>query len=111
MRAKGILLYTAYQLAYTVPVMVVASVLVFYSLRVAPGDPVNAVLNPLALQEARDALREHLGLNQPIWQQYFIYIGNVFQGDLGTSLLNGSDVGSLLVDYGKRTALLAGLAL
>jgi peptide/nickel transport system permease protein len=111
MRAKGFLLYSGRQLAYTVPVMVVASVLVFYSLRVAPGDPVNAVLNPLALQEARDALREHLGLNQPIWQQYFIYIGHVFQGDLGTSLLNGSDVGSLLGEYGKRTALLAGLAL
>ena len=111
LRADGLLAYSARQLAYTLPVMVVASVLVFYSLRVAPGDPVNAVLSPLALEEARHALREHLGLNQPVWQQYFIYIGHVFQGDLGTSLLNGSDVTSLLVAYGKRTALLAGLAL
>jgi peptide/nickel transport system permease protein len=111
MHARGFLLYCARQLAYTVPVMIVASILVFYSLRVAPGDPVNAVLNPLALQEARDALREHLGLSEPIWQQYFVYMGNVFQGDFGTSLLNGSDVGTLLVDYGKRTAMLAGFAL
>jgi peptide/nickel transport system permease protein len=111
MRLKGLLLYSARQLAYTVPVMVAASVVVFYSLRVAPGDPVNAVLSPLALEEARTALRDRLGLNEPIWQQYFIYIGNVFQGDFGSSLLNGSSVGSLLVEFGRRTALLAGLAL
>jgi len=111
MRAKGLLLYTGRQLAYTVPVAVAASVLVFYSLRVAPGDPVNAVLSPLAQEEARSALRDRLGLDQPIWQQYFVYIGNVFQGDFGTSLLNGNSVGSLLVEFGKRTALLAGLAL
>jgi peptide/nickel transport system permease protein len=111
MRANGLLLYAGRQLAYTVPVMVAASVLVFYSLRVAPGDPVNAVLSPLAQEEARSALRERLGLDQPVWQQYFVYIGNVFQGDFGTSLLNGNSVGSLLVEFGKRTALLAGLAL
>jgi len=111
MRAKGLLLYTGRQLAYTVPVAVAASVLVFYSLRVAPGDPVNAVLSPLAQEEARSALRDRLGLDQPVWQQYFVYIGNVFQGDFGTSLLNGNSVGSLLVEFGKRTALLAGLAL
>jgi peptide/nickel transport system permease protein len=111
MRATGLLLYAGRQLAYTVPVMVAASVLVFYSLRVAPGDPVNAVLSPLAQEEARSALRERLGLDQPVWQQYFVYIGNVFQGDFGASLLNGNSVGSLLVEFGKRTALLAGVAL
>jgi peptide/nickel transport system permease protein len=111
MRATGLLLYAGRQLVYTVPVMVAASVLVFYSLRVAPGDPVNAVLSPLAQEEARSALRERLGLDQPVWQQYFVYIGNVFQGDFGASLLNGNSVGSLLVEFGKRTALLAGVAL
>jgi peptide/nickel transport system permease protein len=111
MRATGLLLYAGRQLTYAVPVMIAASVLVFYSLRVAPGDPVNAVLSPLAQEEARSALRERLALDQPVWQQYFVYIANVFQGDFGTSLLNGNSVGSLLVEFGKRTALLAGLAL
>jgi peptide/nickel transport system permease protein len=111
MRNKGLLLYGARQLLYTLPVMVVASVLVFYALRLAPGDPVNAVLSPLALEEARRELRAHLGLDHAIWQQYFVYLGNVAQGDLGTSLLNGSSVGSLVVEYGQRTALLAGCAL
>lgn len=111
MRNKGLLLYGGRQLLYTLPVMVVASVLVFYALRVAPGDPVNAVLNPLALEEARAELRTHLGLDHPIWQQYFVYLGNVAHGDLGTSLLNGSSVGSLVVEYGQRTALLAGCAI
>jgi peptide/nickel transport system permease protein len=111
MRNKGLILYGGRQLLYTLPVMVVASVLVFYALRLAPGDPVNAVLSPLALEEARKELRNHLGLDQPIWQQYFVYLGNVAHGDLGTSLLNGSSVGSLVVEYGQRTALLAGCAI
>lgn len=111
MRNKGLILYGGRQLLYTLPVMVVASVLVFYALRLAPGDPVNAVLSPLALEEARKELRNHLGLDHPIWQQYFVYLGNVAQGDFGTSLLNGSSVGSLVVEYGQRTLLLAGCAM
>lgn len=111
MRNKGLLLYSGRQLIYTLPVMVIASVLVFYALRLAPGDPVNAVLSPLALEEARSELRSHLGLDHPVWQQYFVYMGNVARGDLGTSLLNGTSVDSLVLEYGRRTALLAGCAL
>lgn len=103
--------YVARQGVYTVAVMAVASVLVFYALRVAPGDPVNAVLNPLALEAAREQMRQNLGLDQPIWSQYFIYLGRVFQGDFGVSLLNGNSVGSLILTYGKATLLLAGTAL
>ena len=62
---KGLLLYGGRQLLYALPVMSVASVLVCYALRVAPGGPVDAVLNPLALEEARAQVRGHLGLDQP----------------------------------------------
>src|SRR6185295_5239225 len=62
------------RLLYTIVVMVIASIAIFYALRVAPGDPVNAILNPTAMEQARAALRARLGLDLPVWQQYFVYV-------------------------------------
>ncbi len=109
--SRGLGLYALRQLLYATLVAVIASVAVFYALRVSPGDPVNAILNPLALEQARDALRERLGLDLPIYQQYFVYAGNVLSGDLGTSLRSGRGIGSLIVEYGGRTLLLTGTAM
>src|SRR5205809_153910 len=50
------------RLLYTIVVMFIASVAIFYALRVAPGDPVNAILNPTAMEQARAALRARLAL-------------------------------------------------
>ena len=63
------------RLLYTLAVMLVASLAIFYSLRVAPGDPVNAILNPTSMEEARAELRARLGLDLPVYQQYFVYLG------------------------------------
>jgi ABC-type dipeptide/oligopeptide/nickel transport system permease component len=109
--SRGLGLYALRQLLYAIPVAVIASVAAFYALRVSPGDPVNAILNPLALEQARDALRERLGLDLPIYQQYFVYVGNVLSGDLGTSLRSGREIDSLIVEYGGRTLLLTGTAM
>jgi ABC-type dipeptide/oligopeptide/nickel transport system permease component len=108
---NSLLRYIGRQTIYTIVVMAFASTLVFLALRVTPGDPVNAVLNPLALEEAREAMRQELGLNQPIWVQYGSYIARMLQGHFGTSILNGSDVGQLVSEYGQRTLILAGTAL
>jgi ABC-type dipeptide/oligopeptide/nickel transport system permease component len=99
------------RLLYTLVVMLIASIAIFYSLRVAPGDPVNAILNPTAVQQARDALRARLGLDLPIYQQYFVYIKHLVNGDFGQSLLTGSTIPSLLGSYGLRSLVLAGTAL
>jgi ABC-type dipeptide/oligopeptide/nickel transport system permease component len=86
--------------------MIVASVAIFYALRVAPGDPVNALLNPLAMKEAREATRHRLGLDLPVYQQYFVYMKHVFEGNLGESMLSGQGLGNIIVDYGARTVVL-----
>jgi len=99
------------RLLYTLAVMVVASIAIFYSLRVAPGDPVNAILNPTAMGEARQALRERLGLDLPVYQQYFVYVGHVFRGDFGESLLSGKTIPELVATYGLRSLVLAFTAL
>jgi|SRR5579884_406256 peptide/nickel transport system permease protein len=90
-------------------ILLLSSIAIFYSLRFAPGDPVGVVLNPLALKEVRDAYRERLGLNQPIYLQYVVYISNMARGNLGVSLVNGTPMLELLAKYGTNSLIL-GLA-
>jgi ABC-type dipeptide/oligopeptide/nickel transport system permease component len=100
------LAYFARRTGYMVLILVLSSVAIFYSLRFAPGDPVGVTLNPLAAQSARQAYRERLGLTKPIYEQYFIYVGRLTRGDLGTSIVNGSKVTDLLVSHGKNSLAL-----
>jgi peptide/nickel transport system permease protein len=95
------------QALYTLVVMGVASVVIFYALRLSPGDPVSSALNPNTAQEVQQAQRERLGLDEPIYQQYFVFMGNLLRGDFGTSILTGEDVEEVLVKYGLRTLALA----
>src|SRR5581483_11548676 len=90
-------------------ILLLSSIAIFYSLRFAPGDPVGVVLNPLALKEVRDAYRERVGLNQPIYLQYVVYISNMARGNLGVSLVNGTPMLELLAKYGTNSLIL-GLA-
>jgi peptide/nickel transport system permease protein len=90
----------------TAIVLIVASIAVFYGLRFAPGDPTGGVLSPMALEEVREAYRERLGLNQPIWMQYAVYVKNLAHGDLGTSIISGSSIEDLLGFYGRNSVAL-----
>jgi ABC-type dipeptide/oligopeptide/nickel transport system permease component len=87
-------------------ILVLASIAVFYALRVAPGDPSGVQLGPTVLEQVREAYRERLGLNKPIYVQYFVYLGNIARGDLGTSMITGSDMFRLLKIYGKNSLIL-----
>ncbi|MDQ3225528.1 MAG: ABC transporter permease, partial [Chloroflexota bacterium] len=59
--------------------------LVFFMLRLIPGDPVVQMLGVEYTPEAADALRRKLGLDQPVHVQYVRWLGNVLTGDLGGS--------------------------
>lgn len=87
-------------------ILIFASIAVFYALRIAPGDPSGTVLNAAATQEMREAYRERQGLNEPLYKQYFVYIGNLVRGDFGVSLINGADMIDLLQEYGKNSLIL-----
>ena len=80
-----------------VPVMLwlIAS-LVFLLLRVAPGDPIDALLGPRAPQSAREALRQQLGLDQSLPVQYGQYLSDLLHGQLGTSLTNQEPVTAVI---------------
>ncbi len=105
-RGNHLIRYSAVRLALT-PIMIwMISSLVFLLLRVAPGDPVDAVLGTRAPEAARTAMRIKLGLDQPLFHQYLKFIGGLFQGDLGTALINEEPVSSIV-----RKALPASLEL
>lgn len=95
-RQRELLTYTAGRLAL-VPVMLwlIAS-LVFLLLRVAPGDPIDALLGTRASAAAREALRAQLGLNQPLWSQYGHYLIDLLHGELGRSLTNQEPVAGII---------------
>ncbi|MBY6053984.1 ABC transporter permease [Cytobacillus firmus] len=69
------------------------SFLVFLMMHLIPGDPVTYILGDFASEESIAELRSTLGLDQPLYIQYFDYIRNVLQGDLGTSYITGLTVG------------------
>ena len=80
--------------------LVVSLVLTFLGLlfvtfiigRVVPIDPVLAIVGDRAPSHVVDRVREELGLNRPLYEQFFIYVWNVLQGDLGQSVLTANPV-------------------
>ncbi len=98
--------YIGRKVAWTLVVFVVALMLNFLLPRLIPGNPVDAIVGQLAmgggaggeqLQQIHEQFMKEFGLDKPLWQQFLIYVGNVFQGDLGTSFANyPAPVGSLI---------------
>ena len=64
----------------------------FLLMQVVPTDPAQVRAGPTATQDVVQAIREELGLNQPLWKQFAIYIGRLAQGDLGVSIINNVPV-------------------
>nr|WP_320141187.1 ABC transporter permease [uncultured Cohaesibacter sp.] len=73
-------------------VLLVLSVVIFILARVVPGDPARIALGPSASQEQVDAMRQSMGLDDPLVVQYLSYLGKAATGDLGKSLLSGKPV-------------------
>jgi peptide/nickel transport system permease protein len=103
--------YALTRLGLLVVGLVVASALIFVSLRVLPGDVAQLVGGTQASPDQVAALRESLGLNVPLWQQYLAWIGGLLCGDLGTSLLTGTPVVTELLAKAQVTLPLAAMSL
>jgi ABC-type dipeptide/oligopeptide/nickel transport system permease component len=69
-----------------VPVLIGVSVLVVLLVHLAPGDPARIMAGPTAPPDAVESLRRELGLDQPIYVQYYRYMSRAIQGDLGRSI-------------------------
>jgi len=85
------------RLLAALPVMAVVAVVVFAILRLTPGDAAAILAGDAATPEQLAAIRHALGLDQPIYRQFFIWISHVLQGNLGVSLLSGTPVTEMIV--------------
>ena len=103
--------YTLTRLALLLLGLLVASVLIFLTLRVLPGDIAQLIAGTNSTPEQIEGIRERLGLNQPLPAQYLEWIGGVFRGDLGSSLLTGSSVTAELAEKAQVTVPLGILSL
>ena len=77
--------------------------------RVVPIDPVLSIVGERATEAQMQAIRDKLGLDLPMWQQFFIYVRDAVQGDLGTSIRTGESVASEIARYFPATLELATL--
>ncbi len=101
--------YLVKRLLFAIPVLIATALLVFLALQLSPGDPVDVLVSPIAPESVRQRVRTELGLDKPLAVQFFIYMGNLARGNLGTSILNKRPVIELLKEKLPITAEL-GLA-
>lgn len=71
-----------------IPTLLIVAVLVFLFVHMLPGDPARIIAGPEADAQVIELVRQQLGLDRPLWQQFLHYIINVVQGDFGTSLVS-----------------------
>lgn len=80
-----VLTYLAHRLLFVIPQLLGIILVSFLLVKSVPGDPAVLMLGPTATPAAIASLREALGLDQPLYVQFFIYVKNLLHGDLGTS--------------------------
>lgn len=98
--------YILQRLVLTIPVLFGVSVVVFLMLKLIPGDPALALLGPQAEPQDIQILRKALGLDEPIYVQYFRWLSRTVQGDLGRSLEFKEPVLGLILTRFKNTLIL-----
>lgn len=103
--------FIAKRIISVIPVLIIVSIVIFSLIHLVPGDPATAMLGDLATEKDIAALRIRMGLDKPLIEQYFIWIGNIFHGDFGMSVVNNETVGSLIISHIRPTISLAIYAL
>ncbi|PLS30857.1 ABC transporter permease [Bifidobacterium margollesii] len=89
-------LYIGKRLLLLIPTVWGCATLTFFLLKLTPGDPAVQALGPKASKQALAALRESWGLNDPLWQQYLRFLGDLCTGNLGTSYSAKAPVAELI---------------
>jgi peptide/nickel transport system permease protein len=88
---------------YTLVVLAVASMVIFLALRVSPGTPEDAMFNPLASPEAKQALVNQFHLNKPVPVQYWYFVRDLFTLNFGESIKTGQPIPEIVRTYGVNS--------
>jgi peptide/nickel transport system permease protein len=103
--------YIAKRLLAAIPVIFGLTIIVFLIMAMIPGDPATAILGSYATPENVEKLNRDLGLDKPLVQQYFIWLGNMLQGDFGRSYTLNRPVIDEVLERFSATLILAGTSL
>jgi peptide/nickel transport system permease protein len=102
-----VLAYIIRRLLLLIPVLLIVGVIVFTLMHLTPGDPASVMLGRDATEEQKIALRERLGLNEPVPVQFVNWFGSALRLDFGDSLFLGKPVIEALLERAEPTGLLA----
>ena len=102
--------YLLQRLLSAIPVLLGITIIVFFIISLIPGDPATAILGSYATPENVKLLNEQLGLNKGLVQRYFIWLGNLVQGDLGRSFALNRPVLDEILERFNATLILSGTA-
>lgn len=108
---RAILSFIAQRVSLSLVTLFLLSVMVFIGGQVLPGNVGRAILGPLADERAVEVLNKQLGLDRPLLMQYWEWISNFVQGDMGTSYIFRSPVAPFVIDALGNTLKLAAVAL
>lgn len=99
--------YIVRRLLQMIPILFGITLITFIIINAAGSPLQNMEFNPRVKPEDIERIRHNLGLDQPVWKRYFIWVGNVLQGDLGLSLINFRPVTDRIQEVMFNTLLLA----
>ncbi len=97
--------YILIRILQMIPVLFVVTVIIFWGIRLIPGNPAATVLGDKASEEAIRAMEQKMGLDQPLWRQYLIYMNNLLHLDLGQSIRLKEPVTALIMDRASVTLM------
>jgi peptide/nickel transport system permease protein len=95
-----------YRVGHMLFVLWVVTTLLFFMFRLMPGSPLAAYIDTSMTAEQQAILLHQFGLDRPMWQQYFLYLANLAQGNLGVSFIYKDPVGTILLTALPNTLLL-----
>ena len=100
--------YFIRRLLQLIPVFFISTFLIFLVIRIIPGDPIQAQFGERRIPDnLREAYVERYHFNEPLWKQYFLYMKDIFQFDLGDSVANQRPINEIFRESLPRTATLA----
>ena len=97
--------YLAIRVLQMIPVLLVVTIIIFWGIRMIPGNPAVNILGEKASEEAIHAMEIRMGLDKPVWEQYLIYMKQLLHFDLGTSLRLKESVSTLIFQRSGVTIL------
>ena len=108
---RSMFIYALNRILSLVPTLLAASFLVFLFIHLIPGDPASILLGDTATPEEVAVLTRELGLDEPLWTQYLLWLGNILRGDLGTSIFFGEPVALVIAGGAETSILLASMTM